>query len=219
MNTEMTYAQYRGATYRTQCTTWKLAASFDFANANLRCLPAYRSPQGLIERRIVAQAARLARARQRGLAIEGTEASPLWFWAFTGPAGTFGGQVFAVDVRDALVKCLTATVGDSLFAHLHGIPVEVVDSLPGNRQPKFEVAGDWGRLIGVRAQDKPTMYASRDEKGLYSLRQERYREQLLSGAEHPHDVCAVATSAAQLHEMTVKHWPDADFSAFASELK
>lgn len=62
-----------------------------------------------------------------------------------------------------------------------------------------------------------TMYASK-EGGMFFLRQERFREQLAAGREHPHDVCAVATSAKQLQEMTVRHWPDADFSGVQEEL-
>ena len=42
----------------------------------------------------------------------------------------------------------------------------------------------------------------------YELRQERYR-----GKNHPHDVCAVARSVEEMHEMADKHWPDIDYSA------
>lgn len=62
-----------------------------------------------------------------------------------------------------------------------------------------------------------TMYAAK-EGTTYVLRQTRYREQLASGCEHPHDTCAVANSARQLQEMVSKHWPDADFSALQAEL-
>lgn len=64
----------------------------------------------------------------------------------------------------------------------------------------------------------PTMYVAH-EGHMYVLRQERYRANRGSGYDHPHDVCAVATSAQELHEMVMPHWPDADFSAVASELK
>ena len=51
------------------------------------------------------------------------------------------------------------------------------------------------------------MYVGRDGT-LYVLRQERYRKQLDAGKEHPHDVCAVARSLAELKAMCEKHWPD-----------
>lgn len=57
-----------------------------------------------------------------------------------------------------------------------------------------------------------SMYAAK-EGAMFVLRQERYRELLAAGCEHPHDVCVVATSAQQLKEMSTPHWPDADFSA------
>lgn len=219
MTIEMTYAQYRGATYRAQCATWKLAAILGVASAHLRCLPAYRSSQGLLERQAVAQAARFERARRRGTAVVGTESTPVWFWAFTGPNGSHGGTVVAIDMRDALVKGLTSDVAGSMFAVVHNVPGDVVDSLPGNHQAKFEITGPWGSLLGVRAQAEASMYAAHDANGLYTLRQARYRSRLLAGSEHPHDVCAVATSAKQLHEMTVKHWPDADFTAISAEMQ
>ena len=56
------------------------------------------------------------------------------------------------------------------------------------------------------------------EGSLYVLRQVRFRDELAAGREHPHDVCAVATSAVQLEEMVKPHWPDADYSALTKPL-
>jgi hypothetical protein len=63
-----------------------------------------------------------------------------------------------------------------------------------------------------------TMYAVKDGQ-MYVLRQERFRAQLAAGTVHPHDVCVVATTARQLHDMTMPHWPDADFSAIPEVLE
>lgn len=57
------------------------------------------------------------------------------------------------------------------------------------------------------------MYARKESRGLWALRQTRYKKHLAQGKEHPHDVCAIATSPSQLIEMCEKHWPDADYSA------
>jgi len=61
-----------------------------------------------------------------------------------------------------------------------------------------------------------TMYARAEQEPgqftLFTLRQTRYREQLLRGEEHPHDVCAMARSIEELRAMCEKHWPDADYS-------
>ncbi len=56
------------------------------------------------------------------------------------------------------------------------------------------------------------MYVTK-EHGTYYLRQTRFKQLLEQGQEHPHDVCAVATSVAQMHQMIDKHWPNADYSA------
>lgn len=60
----------------------------------------------------------------------------------------------------------------------------------------------------------PVMYVKK-EGDFFVLRQERYREQLERGVEHPHDQCVIACSVAQMHEMADKHWPDADYSRVA----
>lgn len=46
----------------------------------------------------------------------------------------------------------------------------------------------------------------------YELRQERFRAGLEAGKEHPHDVCALARSVQEMHDMADKHWPDIDYS-------
>ena len=58
----------------------------------------------------------------------------------------------------------------------------------------------------------PTMYARKEHDGFYTLRQSRYAAQLVAGKEHPHDVCAVASSIEELRSMCEKHWPDADYT-------
>lgn len=56
------------------------------------------------------------------------------------------------------------------------------------------------------------MYALQEGNGLWTLRQERYREYLSCGMEHPNDVCAVANSLEELRAMCEKYWSDADYS-------
>lgn len=46
----------------------------------------------------------------------------------------------------------------------------------------------------------------------YELRQERFRAGLEAGKEHPHDVCALARSVQEMHDMADKHWADIDYS-------
>lgn len=41
--------------------------------------------------------------------------------------------------------------------------------------------------------------------GIFELRQTRFKEQYVSGHEHPWDVCAVATRLSQLKSMAAKH--------------
>lgn len=50
------------------------------------------------------------------------------------------------------------------------------------------------------------MYVKHEADGTWTLRQERFKH---LKKEHPHDVCAVATSYEQLKEMCEKHWPEA----------
>lgn len=47
------------------------------------------------------------------------------------------------------------------------------------------------------------------EGAFYVLRQLRF---LGRTKEHPHDICAVARSLQEMHEMADKHWPDIDYS-------
>jgi len=47
---------------------------------------------------------------------------------------------------------------------------------------------------------------------LYELRQERFRAGFEAGKEHPHDVCAVARSVQEMHEMTDKYFAGIDYS-------
>lgn len=56
------------------------------------------------------------------------------------------------------------------------------------------------------------MYVSQNGL-LFELRQERYRAQRAAGREHPDDVCAIARSVEEMHQMVDKHWPNADYSA------
>lgn len=44
-------------------------------------------------------------------------------------------------------------------------------------------------------------YLTQDAQGFVELRQARYREQYQAGAEHPHDVCAVARSKNEMRQM------------------
>ncbi len=56
------------------------------------------------------------------------------------------------------------------------------------------------------------MYVREETSGLFALRQGRFRSRLLAGKpEHPHDVCALARSRAELRDMCAKHWPDVDY--------
>ena len=56
-----------------------------------------------------------------------------------------------------------------------------------------------------------SMYVRKERDGFYTLRQERYRDALASGNEHPHDVCAIAHSTDELRDMCAKYWPDVDY--------
>lgn len=61
-----------------------------------------------------------------------------------------------------------------------------------------------------------SMYVA-NHNGSFVLRQERFREQLAAGREHPHDICAYASSVEQMHSMVDKHWPNQiDYSAVES---
>lgn len=154
----MTFEQWlKRPVYVAQCHTWALASKLDLCNHQFRSLPGYRNAQAHQARRLVAEIVRHERKLRRGLLKPVLPASvdvPYWHWAFTGPngAGAFGGTLKAQDVRHALVQVLTAQDGLQLFAETHGIPVEVIDQLPGNRAPLFEISGDWGRLTTVLAQ-------------------------------------------------------------------
>jgi hypothetical protein len=61
------------------------------------------------------------------------------------------------------------------------------------------------------------MYARREGARHFTMRQTRYRALLEFGNEHPHDVCAVACSLAQLRAMCEKHWPDASYAQATEE--
>ncbi len=57
----------------------------------------------------------------------------------------------------------------------------------------------------------PDMYVRQEANNLYALRQVRYKPQLAAGREHPHDMCAISGSLAELRRMCIKHWPDVDY--------
>lgn len=57
------------------------------------------------------------------------------------------------------------------------------------------------------------MYVHEEPDGTFTLRQIRYRKRLAAGKEHPHDICAVARSRAELKAMCAKHWPNVDYGA------
>lgn len=58
-----------------------------------------------------------------------------------------------------------------------------------------------------------SMYVA-NQHGSFVLRQERYRAQLAAGDEHPHDICAFASSVKQMHSMVDHLWPgQIDYSA------
>lgn len=63
----------------------------------------------------------------------------------------------------------------------------------------------------------PTMYARREGARYFTLRQTRYRPFLEFGAEHEHDVCAVATSLESLRAMCAGLWPDASYTQATQE--
>lgn len=49
-----------------------------------------------------------------------------------------------------------------------------------------------------------TYYLTRCSKGFVELRQQRYREAFEKGAEHPHDVCAIAGSKNQMRDTVIR---------------
>jgi len=137
-----------------------------------------------------------------------------WQWAFENSQGKVTGNVEGVDLRDALSRMLTQDVGDNrLFGEVHNVPVDALRLAPGNNDPELTIEQN-GFRIDIKLA--PEMYVVR-EGNLLVLRQQRFRAQLADGREHPHDVCALAHSVAEMHSMTDKHWPDADFSAVAGE--
>jgi hypothetical protein len=143
----------RRPVYVTQVFTWSLASMLDLNSVYFRCLPGHRDNQARLNRRVVAEAVRFERARRRGVVKENPAGQLTWLWAFIGPGGVHGGTATAPDVRGALMSALTSDVHGTLFGAFHGVPIEVVDMLPGTLQPKFEVEGSWGRLTAVKAQN------------------------------------------------------------------
>ncbi len=69
-----------------------------------------------------------------------------------------------------------------------------------------------GRFLSRMEKNMAEMYVTKEDN-LYYLRQTRFKQLLERGQEHPHDVCVVATSVVQMHEMADKHWPSIDYSA------
>ena len=57
------------------------------------------------------------------------------------------------------------------------------------------------------------MYVCEELDGFVTLRQNRYKAQLLAGRGHKHDVCATARTRKELKDMCEKHWPDVDWDA------
>jgi hypothetical protein len=80
--------------------------------------------------------------------------------------------------------------------------------------PTKASVGDPDTLEGntMTREQKPAMYVCIGKLGCYELRQERYRKYMDAGAEHPHDLCAIASSIGELKGMCEKHWPDTDFT-------
>lgn len=56
------------------------------------------------------------------------------------------------------------------------------------------------------------MYVAQDD-GYVTLRQMRYRQRLLDGSEHPHDVCAMARTLDELKAMCEQRWPNVDYTS------
>lgn len=151
----MTFEEWmKRPVYVAQCHTWALANKLGLGCPWFRCLPGYRDDEARQARRLVAEAVRFKRARRRGLVNQDGFGTTAFFWVFTGPGGVFGGTIQAQDVRHALVSVLVAVAGDGeLFAKQHMIPQEIINELPGNRQPLFALSGPWGRLTSVVAAE------------------------------------------------------------------
>lgn len=58
----------------------------------------------------------------------------------------------------------------------------------------------------------PTYYLVKRDP-VFDMRQERYREHFEAGREHPHDLCAVGLTAAQMRELVQHHGFDVDTKA------
>lgn len=155
----MTFEEWmKRPVYVAQCYTWALAAKLQLNCVRFRALPGYRDDEARQARRLVAEAVRYQRACRRGCLPALKHGQVVFFWAFTGPAGVLGGTIGAAYVDDAVKQVLLSSKEDHLplkqrrlFAHEHGIPYEDAMHAPGNMQPLFELAGDWGRFSTVVA--------------------------------------------------------------------
>lgn len=57
-----------------------------------------------------------------------------------------------------------------------------------------------------------TYYLVKVGRGLYDMRQTRYKRQFDEGNEHPHDLCAVGFTSAGIKELIRLHGFDVDLS-------
>lgn len=63
------------------------------------------------------------------------------------------------------------------------------------------------------------LYCVKSKSGkAYELRQKRFKKQYESGIEHPWDICAIAISLEQMHEMADKYWPNTDYTQVENQL-
>lgn len=53
----------------------------------------------------------------------------------------------------------------------------------------------------TKSPESDFVYYLTASNGVYELRQTRFKQQLQSGREHPHDVCAVARSKDEMRGM------------------
>lgn len=70
-----------------------------------------------------------------------------WAWALTSTKGRCSGEVMAVDPRDAVSRALTSeTAAGKLVGEAYSIPVDVLNEVPANFSPRYEVLGTGFRL-------------------------------------------------------------------------
>lgn len=94
-----------------------------------------------------------------------------WHWTVIGNSAIAGGEVEAVDARDAVSRALTTTfqaAPEQLIGEFFRVPLSVLDGAPGNFDKFYECPQDHV-YVAVRTTDQPHAHTLAELRALWGV--------------------------------------------------